>query len=260
MLSYKTYAKKPDWGEKYKDGDVKIVKYYDHSWDDMFSRLFSDERMKLIIDRLSSDVKKESLIYPKPEFVLHAFLLTALSSLKVVFIGQDPYFNFREVNDVKVPEAYGLSFSVPCGVPIPSSLSSIFNNLVKNKHMSHKPENGCLDFWAYQGCLMLNTALTVIDKQIKIHSGIWKWFTDYVIKYISSNKDYLIFVLWGADAFEKTKLIDLDKHDAIITSHPSGRSADKPLKGFPAFNDFDHFGEINTLLKKKKMTPIIWQL
>ena len=53
-------------------------------------------------------------------------------------------------------------------------------------------------------------------------------------------------------------LIDINKHHVIVSSHPSGLSAHKKLGVYPAFNDLDHFGEINNLLKKYHNTTILW--
>jgi uracil-DNA glycosylase len=97
---------------------------------------------------------------------------------------------------------------------------------------------------------MLNSALTVIKNNKNIHQDLWRWFTNGIIKYISYNKEHVVFVLWGSDAYNKLNLIDLDKHDAIITSHPSGLSANKPMKEYPAFNTFDSFGQVNKYLSK----------
>jgi len=258
------YSKEKDWDEKFIDKKVKLsYSSVDISWYPMFKQLFKDERIKKIEDELSqllSATEGECLIYPKPDYIFKAFQITPLTDLKVVFIGQDPYFNNETIGEKKVPQAMGLSFSVPIGTTIPSSLNNIYNNLVKFKHIEKKPANGNLEPWAYQGCLMINTALTVEDKKPNCHAAIWKWFTDFIISYISENCNNVIFVIWGVNALEKTKLIDLDKHDAVISSHPSGMSADKPMKEFPPFNILDQFGKINKLLERQKKKKIMWNL
>ena len=141
---------------------------------------------------------------------------------------------------------------------IPPSLDNIFNNLIKYGHMTEKPENGNLSLWAAQGCLMLNTALTVVDGEKKSHSHLWSWFTDEVISYISKNCDEIIFVIWGADAAKKLELINQDRHHTIISSHPSGLSAHKKMGNYPAFMDHDHFGIINDYLFERNKRTISW--
>jgi uracil-DNA glycosylase len=109
---------------------------------------------------------------------------------------------------------------------------------------------------------MINSSLTVLHGSANknCHANVWKWFTDKIIKYISDKTKNTVFVLWGSNAYEKINLIDLDEHEVIISSHPSGMSADKKMKNFPAFNDNDHFGKINEYLKKHNKDEIIWSI
>lgn len=264
FLSKKKYADFYNWNEFFPNNKTDLSKIKFHSsWNPIFNKLFNDDKMKRINDCLDKELKNNDLImHPAPELLFNAFILTPFDKIKVVFIGQDPYFDHDKYNDKIVHQAMGLSFSVPYDIKIPSSLNNIYSNLLKNGHIKKIPPHGNLEFWALQGCLMLNTSLTVLNgsDNKNCHQNIWRWFTDAIIKYISDNKENVIFVLWGNNAYEKYILIDLDKHETIITSHPSGLSADKPMKSFPSFNSYDHFGEINNILKKWKMTPIVWQI
>jgi uracil-DNA glycosylase len=223
----------------------------------MFAELFQDERLIRLQDSLSKELSDgHTTMFPYPELLFNAFCLTPLDKLKVVILGQDPYFE----SDNKIPQAMGLSFSVPHGFAVPSSLKSIYSNMHKYKQIKKIHNNGNLEFWAVQGCLMINSALTVIEGKdnINCHKQLWKWFTDRIIKFISFNTENTIFVLWGGSAIEKIPIINLDKHEIVTSSHPSGLSAPKPFKEHPAFNDFDHFGTINKMLAKFKREPIIW--
>jgi uracil-DNA glycosylase len=265
LLTKETYATFKTWQEKYPDGKVllKSIKY-DKSWKDLFQQLFDDSKYKKIKESLAEElrIKTDVLIHPAPKLIFNAFSMTPFDKVSVVILGQDPYFD-HEIHDKKVVhQAMGLSFSVPVGVKIPSSLQNIYANLFKNKHISSLPTHGNLESWASQGCLLLNTSLTVLDgsSNKNCHQNVWKWFTDKIIKYISDNKDNVIFVLWGASAFEKESLIDLDKHEIIVSSHPSGLSANSPFRNYPSFNSFDHFGKINTILKKWKKKEIDWNI
>jgi uracil-DNA glycosylase len=241
------------WSEKYPDGNVVLEPDINSSWLTLFSQLTSDPRFLGIEARLSELVKKGTKIYPYPDLVFSAFKFCTLNNLKVVIVGQDPYFKAEN----GIPQAMGLSFSVPIGITIPSSLYNIYKNLIKFEHLTAMPEHGNLEFLAYQGCLFLNTSLTVSDGEKNSHAQVWKWFTDEIIRLISSETKNMIFVLWGAPALEKIKLIDMSKHEAIISSHPSGLSFDRPLKEHPPFRDKDHFTEINKLLEKYGKHPLI---
>jgi uracil-DNA glycosylase len=263
MLNTQNYQIQ-NWNQKFPDGVVNLKDIQVNvSWDDLFDDIKEDKRFDKLEKFLSREIKRGlgRKIFPYPDLVFSAFNYTPLDKLKVVILGQDPYFNFNKKNlDSKyIPEAMGLSFSVPVGVDIPSSLSNVFTNLKKYNNIMKIPKHGNLEFWASQGCLMLNTSLTVEEGQKNGHANEWLWATDQIIKYISEKCDGIVFVLWGSPALSKMNLIDVDKHDVIVSSHPSGLSCHTPLKSYPPFNDCDHFGEINQLLKKKGKDTIVWQ-
>lgn len=270
FLDKKRYSKVENWYNFYRNNKSLYDLLYDPSWTILFANLKKFPKFKKIDEKLRQLIKNNSKIkiYPFPSFVFKAFSVTTADQLKVVIVGQDPYFNCEYIhNDSEennntityVPQAMGLSFSVPHGIKKPSSLINIHENLVKFGHIKKKPASGNLWYWAYQGVLLLNTALTVIDGQKKSHSSLWEWFTDYIIKYISDNMKGIIFVLWGGDAYSKISLINQDLHYTIISSHPSGLSVNKQFKNYPAFADEDHFGKINEILQNTNRTPILWE-
>ncbi len=252
-LTIKTYSKEKIWDL---ETDIKTIPL-DISWNELFNELFKDKRFQIIENKLKKYIEQNpEKLYPKPSYIFKTFCMVPFENVKVVFIGQDPYFNHSIYKDRICPEAYGLSFSVPIGIPIPSSLENIYKNLLKYKHIKKIPNHGCLDYWAYQGCLMLNSSLTVIDKEKNCHQNEWKWFTDKIITHISKNKSKVVFVLWGGEAYKKIDLINTDIHEVIISSHPSGLSAHQSFKSYSSFNEQDHFGMINSYLEKK----IDWNL
>ncbi len=259
-LTKEMYAYVERWNEFFDKGHNLNNIPYDSTWTIMFALIKKDKKFIKVNDKLKEVVKKNKhiKIYPLPSYVFKAFEITPADNVKVVFIGQDPYFNCEAHNGKYVPQAMGLSFSVPSGIKIPSSLENIFVNMIKFGHLKNKPISGNLWYWASQGCLMLNAALTVEDGTKESHIKLWEWMTDYVITYISQHMNGIIFVLWGSYAYKKINLIDLDKHHAIISSHPSGLSAHKPLQEHPAFMNQDHFGKINDILEKSNRTKILW--
>lgn len=266
MLTKSSYSKKSSWEKQFPDKKVSFANIPFHkSWDKLFDKLINNKRFENRTEEGLTEELEENgniIIHPMPEFVFNAFNLTSLKKLKVVVIGQDPYFDHEDYKKRIVPQAMGLSFSVPIGVKIPSSLRNIYSNLVKYKHIESIPGHGNLESWAEQGCLMLNTSLTVKDGSLNknCHQFLWSWFTDEVIDYISTNKDNVIFVLWGSHALNKKDLIDVKKHKVIVSSHPSGLSVGKPLKEYPAFNARDHFGEINETLEEWGRKKIDWSI
>lgn len=80
-------------------------------------------------------------IYPPPHLIFNALNSTPFNAVKAVILGQDPYHG--------PGQAMGLSFSVPEGVKLPSSLLNIFKELHKDLGCS-VPSHGNLQKWAVQ--------------------------------------------------------------------------------------------------------------
>ena len=165
--------------------------------------------------------------------------------MKVVILGQDPYHG--------PGQAMGLSFSVPADVPVPPSLKNIFKEIESDLGIRM---SGCPDLrkWAEQGVLLLNAVLTVRCGEPASHSRIgWQEFTDAVIRYLSDNREGIVFLLWGNYARSKKNLIDTSRHTVLEAAHPS------PLaRG--AFFGCRHFSRTNEILTAEGKTPIDWQL
>ncbi len=88
------------------------------------------------------------------------------------------------------------------------------------------PEHGFLESWANQGVLLLNTVLSVRQKQPGSHQGKgWEVFTNNVIATLNKREKPVAFVLWGKHAQAKLALIDESKHFIIQSPHPSPFSA-----------------------------------
>ena len=110
-------------------------------------------------------------------------------------------------------QAEGLSFSVPKDNIIPPSLRNIYKELESNNVNFENPGHGNLITWANQGVLLLNSVLTVERQSPAAHANKgWEFFTDHVISLLNENKNNLVFILWGAYANKKSKLIDSSKH------------------------------------------------
>ena len=135
---------------------------------------------------------------------------------------------------------------MPENEKIPPSLKNI-----KKKITNSICETGDLTMWAKQGVLLLNTSLTVNEKKPNSHKKIWKQITDGIIQKISDQYNGLIFLLWGAEAYSKQKLIDRSKHHVLVSSHPSPLGCNKKMQEYESFNMCDHFNQCNDLLTEK---------
>lgn len=189
---------------------------------------------------------RPSGVYPPREMVFRAFNSCSFNDIKVVVLGQDPYHG--------PGQAMGLSFSVPPGLAVPSSLQNMYKELREDCGCT-VPRHGDLRKWAAQGVLMLNAVLTVRANQPTSHKGRgWEQFTDAAITALSRGRRGVVFMLWGNYAKEKSKLIDQTKHHVLTAAHPSGLSANRGFFGCR------HFSKANALLSKAGAATIDWQI
>jgi len=190
--------------------------------------------------------KKSNTVYPPGQSIFSAFNFTPFDKVKVVIIGQDPYHGAGQAN--------GLCFSVADGIPKPPSLLNIFKELNSDLGIP-VAKSGNLEKWAQQGVLLLNATLTVRANQAGSHQNKgWEPFTDAVIMALSEKKEGLVFLLWGAFAQAKAKMIDTSKHHVLKAAHPS------PLSAYNGFNGCKHFSKTNEILGKMGKEEINWRL
>uniref|UniRef100_A0A914D8X9 Uracil-DNA glycosylase n=1 Tax=Acrobeloides nanus TaxID=290746 RepID=A0A914D8X9_9BILA len=215
-------------------------------WKSALMDEFQKPYMQNVFKVLEAEEKKGVKVFPPRDLIFNAFNLTPFNEVKVVLLGQDPYHNDRQ--------AHGLCFSVQQGVPPPRSLINIYNELKNDYPDFNIPNHGSLEEWAKQGIFMLNATLTVEAHKANSHSGIgWQKFTDAVIKILNTQRDGIVFLLWGGFAHKKEALVDKKKHAIIKNAHPS------PLS-YRHFKGCKCFSKVNELLIEFKKEPINWSL
>ena len=214
------------------------------SWEEIFNNYPKIDELNNMIKEIDEQ-RLTKTIYPPKEQVFRVFDLP-LKDIKVVILGQDPYHN--------PDQACGLSFSVNDGVPLPKSLINIYKEL--HDDLGIKPaKTGNLESWFKQGVFLLNAVLTVEKNSPASHSKIgWENFTDYIIENISEKNENVVFVLWGAYARSKSKLIDPSKHKIIESAHPS------PLSAYRGFFGSKVFSQINSYLAENDRETINFEL
>ena len=213
--------------------------------------VIKDGLHKRLLEKAFSEATVQRPVFPKKSEVFAALKITSFNRIKVVVVGQDPYFNeFPGVG----PQAHGLSFSVRKGTPHPPSLKNIFKEINSSLYSGQMTSSdGDLTRWAKQGVLLLNASLTVEKKRPNSHAKLgWQKLTDDIIKAISQQKESVVFMLWGKFAEKKVALINQDKHLVLITTHPSPLSAHR---GFLGSNVFVH---CNEYLEQTAQQPIKW--
>lgn len=216
-----------------------------NDWASLLEAEFSKSYYIQLRNFLNNEYETET-IYPNRNDIFKALHLTSFENVKAVILGQDPYHGPNQ--------AHGLSFSVQHGVPQPPSLVNIFKELTAD--LGYPPPNhGCLESWAQEGVLLLNTVLTVRKGQANAHRGKgWEEFTDEIIRLLNDKEHPIVYILWGASAQSKQQLIDTSKHHIIKAPHPS------PLSAYRGFFGSQPFSKTNELLKKAGLSEINWQI
>jgi len=216
------------------------------AWLTRLGDLFEQESMRDLGTFLRAEKARGRVVYPPGPQIFAALDATPFESVRVVILGQDPYHG--------AGQAHGLCFSVPVGIATPPSLANILSELERDTGTPHPP-HGNLGAWAASGVLLLNSVLTVEAGQPGSHQGRgWEGFTDAVIDRLAHSRDGLVFMLWGAYAQSKGRLLDRSKHCILRAPHPS------PLSAYRGFMGCGHFGAANRYLAGRGQSPVDWQL
>ena len=217
------------------------------TWQQLIETEQSKAYFKDLLSRVDTKRAEDAVIYPSADNVFKAFDLTPLDKVKVVILGQDPYHGPHQ--------AHGLAFSVNEGIAFPPSLQNIFKELETDIEDFQIPMHGDLTSWAEQGVFLLNTVLTVQKGLANSHAD-WGWeqFTDEVIATLNNQREHIVFMLWGAHAQKKGRVINKDKQLILTAPHPS------PLSAYRGFFGCAHFSKANHYLIGKGYAPINWRL
>lgn len=210
-----------------------------NSWDALLADQFSAPYYLQLREFLKAEYRAGA-VFPPPEDIFNALKATPYEKVKVVLLGQDPYHGEGQ--------AHGMCFSVRKGVALPPSLKNIYKEL--ERELGIPPAtHGCLQKWAEEGVLLLNTVLTVRQGAPASHRGKgWERLTDRIITLLDERPEPLVFLLWGSHARAKKDLIRNPRHLILESAHPS------PLSAHSGFFGCGHFIKVNDFLKD----PIDW--
>ena len=214
-----------------------------NGWDAILAPAFADPSFSALSQTLEEAYAAQT-IYPARENILTALRLTPPDCVRAVILGQDPYIN--------PGQAHGLAFSVQVGQPMPPSLQNIMKERQSDLGLS-PPAHGCLEGWARQGVLLLNTVLTVAAGRSQSHAGQgWEAFTDAVIAHLGAQDEPLVFLLWGKPAQKKEGLVTNPRHLVLKSPHPS------PLSAGYGFFGSRPFSRCNAFLAEHRPPVIRW--
>lgn len=225
---------------------TRIGKHVHPTWKKFFTRPTMELNAKLFVTYLIADSHGVEVI-PDRKDVFRAFHSDPKET-KVVIFGQDPYPN--KVNDV--PVAMGLSFATR-DEKQPPSLRNIFRAIEEG---TGAPMANQKDFtlsgWTAQGVMLLNYNLFFYHDLAKEEKQcrdlpIWSGFMEQVIAKIEEENPNVVFLLLGGFAQKLEKNI---KSRVVKFTHPSPMSRVQFT--------YEPLAEVNEILKKKDMEPIVW--
>ena len=220
--------------------------YLHSQWLEYLQLEFEQGYFQSLSTFLRSELSSGKVIYPEEKSRFAALNATPLKAVRIVILGQDPYHGPNQ--------AHGLSFSVMPGVKTPPSLRNMYKELESDLGC-YIPSHGHLTAWAEQGVLLLNAVLSVEQAIAGSHQGKgWERFTDKVVEVINGECDKIVFMLWGAYAQKKGRMIDNEKHLVLSAPHPS------PLSAHRGFLGCGHFSQANNYLMANGRAPIDWQI
>ena len=214
-------------------------------WKELLTDVLSSDSAQELTTFISRE-REQFAVYPPDDQVFAALSYFSPTDTSVVILGQDPYHEHGQ--------AHGLSFSVQPNITIPPSLRNIFVER-DNDIGLQPPTHGTLTPWAQQGVLLLNTSLTVRKGNAGSHAKKgWEEITDHIISTVNNNTERCVFILWGAHAQAKKKLITQGHHAILEAPHPS------PLSAYRGYFGSAPFSRTNALLQEVGRVPIDWGL
>lgn len=203
---------------------------FDEGWTTFFASQISVPGFKGAAAYVQNQRKAGITVYPPEGKVFEAFSKTPFGSLKAVIMIDEHYTAAENAG-------HGLALSVDKDKNIPPTLMNVFYELHRDLGVPI-PSDGDLTGWAEAGILLLTNNITARENKTNSHAGVgWRMFTENLIRYISDNKDHVVFAFWGDSSRKNSKYINKEKHLVLTSSDPA-----RPYEGFSGCG---HFSEIN---------------
>jgi uracil-DNA glycosylase len=187
-----------------------------------------------------AEERKTKVIYPDQVDVLKPFTNSDLNKIKVVILGQDPYPAGNH--------ATGIAFATKQPTK-PASLIEIEKAIKKDYPELIGDIDVTMNHLIKQGIFLLNSSLTVKEKEPNSHVNYWKTFIDLIMTTILLREKMIIFVLMGNEAKRYKAQIESTNHKCICVEHPAAALYNK--------REWEH-NELFKKIDKELNTKIKW--
>jgi len=214
---------------------------FEGEWAEQISSVVDSQMLVSLLTKVNAQ-RKVNTIYPDEQDVFKVFKYS-FNKVKVVIIGQDPYFN---------ENADGLAFS--CKKEMSPSLRQILIaicNDLKSNNVLRRSEYMNLEYLANQGVFLYNPALTVVKDNSASHVHIWSEFSTLVLRKLLSKKE-LVWMAWGNVAQNTLPFNIPDTHLVLKASHPVSASYNNSIWSC------NHFSKANEYLRTNNLKEIKW--
>jgi uracil-DNA glycosylase len=220
-------------------------------WAYKLKPFIESEQCDQIYAKLKADSQKGKVILPASQDTFRAFKTTPYKNLKVVFLMYDPYPWVKN----GVPVADGIALSCKNTGILQPALEKFYEGIEDDTGLNLTGERKAdLEHLCVQGCMMLNTALTVEKDKVGSHYELWKPFTTYLFEEVfAKHNKGLIFVLCGKESHYYEKFIFPHQHYIIKLEHPAAAAHQLRM-----WKHEKVFSSINKLVKENYRTEIVW--
>jgi uracil-DNA glycosylase len=237
------------------------------NWAPILQQEFDSEYLQKLAQWISY-TRESKTIYPEKEDVFKALKLCPYGQVKVIIVGQDPYYD---------GSADGLAFSYKDGKKpqqTKKSLDVIFDEIEEDCYNGFQLNRDYqLDYLAKQGVLLLNSVLTVFHGKANSHAGLgWETLTKRILESQVRETSPKVFLLWGKEAqnlFDSlSPIIDeycyTMNHLVLRAKHPAADLYGKDQFGdckadYPnTFRGCKHFSQANRFLLDHQVGAIDW--
>lgn len=210
---YNTYEFKfiPNAKNLLNEWETKIITRFHWTWFNALRDILNTEWFK-DLNKYTNNMQREKYnVFPARENVYRVFKQD-LSTIKVVILGQDPYPNSN---------ANGLAFATDKANK-PKSLQFIEKAIKEDMNYPDEWElSNNLNHLTQQGVMLLNSALTVREKEPNSHAENWKPFIKAILEVLSNQNKPIVFILLGAKAQAFKRHIDGITHTILEAEHPA---------------------------------------
>jgi len=170
---------------------------------------------------LRAETAKGKKIAPASMHTYRCFTEVPLEELKVVIMGQDPYFKFINGS----PVASGVAMDCSITASVQPTLKKFYEGLEKELYNGlnlNYIDTYDLSYLSNQGVLLLNAALTVQKDKAGSHMALWDSFITFLLKEVIGPTGVPILFL-GKEPGKLSSLVQ-KTNPVYLLPHPAASS------------------------------------